>query len=88
MRRFAQFGTFYNLKNVKSKHEGVILLVKFQAQSVTLLKHHFCADIFPSFLDCRNLANQAPHLAKHYTQKFDIIVKVVEKLGRQQVSPI
>ena len=49
MTRFAQFGTFYNLKNVKSKHEGVILLVKFQAQSVTLLKHHFCADVLQVF---------------------------------------
>ena len=47
--RCAMWYHLYNLKNVKSTHGGVLLLVKFQAFKVKLL--HGC---FSRFSDCTN----------------------------------
>ena len=43
---------FYDLKNLKNTHRGVLLLVKLQAKS--LLKLTFLYACFSHFLNCRN----------------------------------
>ena len=57
----------YNLKNVKNTHGRVLILVKLQAEALTLLELTLLHGYFSRFLNCTNgtKSRNAQHLAIH-----------------------
>ena len=60
---------FYNLKNVKNTHGGVMILVKLQASACSFTEINTPPWVYFMFLNCTNgtKSRNGPHISKSFT---------------------